>query len=114
METSPLKKYTPNEYDIDSVFDIRAICQVSHQDLSPDMFPSLLTPTKGKYNLVDYEKVFCPIFKTGQNIFEIREINKEEGCIVVVRPDQYISQVLGLNNWNEFCSHFERFMLEPQ
>ena len=112
METSPLKKYTSNGCDIDSVIDVRAICQAPHQDLSPDMFPPLLTPIKGKYNLVDYEKIFCPVFKTGQNIFEIREINKDEGCIVIVRPDQYISQVFALDNWNGVCSHFDKFMLK--
>ena len=44
MENSPLKKYTPYGCDIDTIFDIRAVCQVSHQDLSPDMFPPLFTP----------------------------------------------------------------------
>ena len=110
MNDSLINKFTPSKNDIDSVFDIRAIFQISHRELSPDNLPSLLVPSKGKYSLTDYEKVFCPDLREGKNIFDLREVNKELGCIVIIRPDQYISQIYPLEATNEIFSFFNAFM----
>ena len=59
--------------------------------------PDLLRPRKGRYGLRDYEKVFCPDMKNGPDIFDLRGINREQGALVVVRPDQYIAHVLPLD-----------------
>ena len=58
--------------------------------------PSVLLPKKGKFGLTDYEKMFCPDPKAG-DIFDLRGVNRETGCIVVVRPDQYVAHVLPLH-----------------
>jgi phenol 2-monooxygenase (NADPH) len=54
-------------------------------------------PHKGRYGLLDYEKIFCADIKGGNDIFTIRAIDREAGCIFVVRPDQYVAHVLPLN-----------------
>ena len=51
--------------------------------------PPVLLPRKGKFGLIDYEKMFCPDPKA-DDIFDLRGVNRETGCMVVVRPDQYV------------------------
>lgn len=108
---SPVKMYTPNGADIDALFDIRAVFQQDHRDLKEEAFPSLLRPRKGKFELIDYEKVFCPNLRSRQDIFDLRGINREEGCLVVVRPDQYIAHIMPLNAHEELAAFFDRFMI---
>src|SRR5690606_33907812 len=61
---SPIRKYTPECLDIDAVFDVRAIFQQSHRDLALEDMPGFLLPRKGRYDLIDYEKIFCADLKS--------------------------------------------------
>jgi phenol 2-monooxygenase len=107
---SPIVAFTPPEADIDSVFDFRAVFQQGHRELAVDTLPELLKPAKGLYGLRDYEKAFCPDFKEGRDIFDLRGVDRENGCVVVVRPDQYIAHVLPLDAHDELTEFFDRFM----
>jgi phenol 2-monooxygenase len=106
-DSSPVRKYTPDGTDIDSVFDVYAVFQ--QQDLSINDMPDFLWPTKGKYGLRDYEKVFHA--EEGNDIFEQRNIDRSSGCIVVVRPDQHIACVLPLTAQDELADFFDEFMI---
>ena len=107
---SPVRKYTPVRADIDLVIDVRAIFQQGHRELAIETMPALLLPRKGRYGLRDYEKIFCPDLKSGNDIFEMRGIDREQGCIVVVRPDQYIAHVLPLDAHEKLAAFFDGFM----
>ncbi len=109
---SPVRKFTPRGGDIDSVFDVRAIFQQGHQDLALEKLPELLLPCKGRYGLRDYEKAFCADSRNGEDIYGLRGINRMEGCIVVVRPDQYVAHVLPLSAHRNLSEFFDVFMLE--
>ena len=109
--TSPLRIYTAAEADIDSVIDVRAVYQQGHRNLAFDALPSLLRPRKGCFKLIDYEKAFCPDLKNGPDIFDARAIDRARGCIVVVRPDQYVANVLPLDARDDLAAFFGGFML---
>jgi phenol 2-monooxygenase (NADPH) len=108
---SPVRRFTPPGADIDAVIDLRAIFQQSHRDLDPAAMPSLLLPCKGRYGLHDYEKTFCPDRRPGQDIFDMRGIDRDQGCIVVVRPDQYVAHILPFDAHNALADFFDGFML---
>lgn len=108
---SPVRKHTPKDEDIDAVFDLRAVCQQGFRELSLDAFPKFLWPHKGKYGLHDYEKVFCSDLKNAEDIYDLRSVNREQGCLVIVRPDQHVANVLPLNAHDELAAYFDRFML---
>jgi phenol 2-monooxygenase (NADPH) len=112
-QDSPVRIYTPTGEDIDSVFDVRAVFQQSHQELSVESLPSFLLPRKGRYGLCDYEKMFCPDLKSGNDIFSMRGIDRESGCMVVARPDQYVAHVLPLNGHEQLAAFFDGFMTRP-
>ncbi|MFM6979815.1 MAG: FAD-binding monooxygenase [Micrococcales bacterium] len=109
---SPVNRFTSTAQDRDSVFDVRAVFQESHRELSIEAMPDLLRPEVGKFGLRDYEKVFTVDHKLGEDIFETRGIDRKHGCVVVVRPDQYVAQVLPLDAHDELASFFAGFMLE--
>ena len=111
---SPVRRYTPAGQDIDAVFDLRAIFQQSHRDLAIETLPRLLVPQKGRYGLRDYEKVFCSQLKGGPDIFDLRGIDRTQGALVVVRPDQYIAHVLPLGAHQALATFFGGFMLNQQ
>ena len=107
---SPVRKYTPAGADIDSVIDVRATFQQGHRELAIEAMPAFLLPRKGRYGLRDYEKIFCPDLKSGNDIFEMRGIDRQQGCIAVVRPDQYIAHVLPLDAHDKLAAFFDGFM----
>jgi Phenol hydroxylase, C-terminal dimerisation domain/FAD binding domain len=108
---SPVTRYTPTGADIDSVIDVRAVFQQGHLELAIEAMPSFLLPRKGRYRLRDYEKMFCPDLKSGQDIFDLRGIDRNRGCMVVVRPDQYVAHVLPLDAHAEVAAFFDGFMV---
>ena len=73
--------------------------------------PSVLLPRKGKFALIDYEKMFCPD-PEGEDIFDLRKVNREAGCVVVVRPDQYVSHVLALDQHRALADFFAGILIE--
>lgn len=109
---SPLRKYTPAGENIDSVIDVRAVFQQAHREIAIEAMPPLLLPPKGKFGLRDYEKVFSVDLKSGQDIFAMRGIDRARGCLVIVRPDQFVSHVLPLDAYAELAAYFDGFMLQ--
>ncbi|WP_206244589.1 FAD-binding monooxygenase [Novosphingobium terrae] len=109
---SPLVAYTAPDADPDSLFDVRAIMQQGHQTLSMDDLPDLLWPRKGQFALRDYEKAFC--VDPAADIFTLRGIDREQGCMILVRPDQYVAQVLPLDGVSDLSAFFEGVMRKPE
>ncbi|HWC67991.1 MAG TPA: hypothetical protein VG478_07995, partial [Acidimicrobiales bacterium] len=107
---SPVRRYTPAGADLDSVFDVRAVFQQHHRDLAVADLPALLVPRKGRYGLVDYEKAFTPDPRC--DVFDLRGIARDEGALVVVRPDQYVSHVLPLDAYTELAAYFAPLLIE--
>jgi phenol 2-monooxygenase (NADPH) len=104
-KSSPIIKMTPDWADIDPVIDLRAIYQTPHRGIDLRSLPPLLLPQKGKHRLTDYEKIFSA--DPSSDIFDLREIDRAKGCIVIVRPDQYIAEILPLDAHGELSEFFE-------
>jgi phenol 2-monooxygenase len=51
---------------------------------------------------VDHEKAFRPDPKAG-DVFDLRGIDRDAGCVVVVRPDQYVAHVLPFDAHEELA-----------
>ncbi len=99
---SVLRQFTPRDADPDGVLDFRAIIQQPHGEVHQEHLPNLLLPRKGRYGLVDFEKVFTTDAAT--DIFDERSVDRERGALVVVRPDQYVAHVLPLNAYAELIA----------
>lgn len=103
-DSSPIVRVTPVGADSDAVIDFRALYQSPHRALDLRSLPAALLPRKGIHGLTDYEKIFSP--DTGNDIFDVRGIDRRRGCIVILRPDQYVAAVLPLDAHAELAGFF--------
>jgi phenol 2-monooxygenase (NADPH) len=111
---SPVVKHTGKDEDIDAVIDVRAVFQQTFDQLAYEDMPSLLKPKTGKLGLQDHEKIFCVDHKGVGDIYDMRGIDRDKGCMIVVRPDQYISHVLPLDAYAELSDFFAGFLTEKK
>ena len=109
--TSPINRHTPKGADIDSVIDVRAVYQGNCHNLEITNVPDILFPDKGPLNLRDFEKAFCSELKGGPDIYDARGIDRKSGCALIVRPDQYVSEVLRLSDTAVMSAFFDKFLL---
>ncbi len=103
---SPRRRHTAPGEDADAAIDTRAVFQQGFRDLDYGAMPTLLRPHVGRYGLCDYEKVFCADGQRGEDIFDLRGIDRAAGCLVIVRPDQYVGHVLPLAARGELAGYF--------
>jgi len=103
---SPIRKFTPKGADLDTVIDLRAVFQNYHRDIQIGAMPPLLMPKKGRFGLTDYEKIFCAD-RRGGDIFNMRGVDRERGCMVIVRPDQHVAHVLPLDGFEALSAFFD-------
>lgn len=106
---SPVVRYTPAGRDLDAVFDVKVIYQQEHSMIELPTVPPVFFPTGGPFRLVDYEKVYAA--NPEDDIFTARGIDRG-GCVVVVRPDQYVAHVLPLSATSELAAFFAQSMLD--
>lgn len=106
---SPVVAYTPAGGDPDAVFDVKAVYQQPHGDIDIPSVPAVFLPRVGPFELIDYEKVYSadPV----QDIFDLRGVDRASGCVVVVRPDQYVAAVLPLTDTAALTAHFAPILL---
>src|SRR5699024_5700265 len=90
---SPILRHTAADADLDSVFDVKVIYQAPYTEVDIGDTPRLFLPRVGPFQVMDYEKVYAA--DPQDDIFDSREIDRG-GCVVVVRPDQYVAHVLPL------------------
>ena len=104
--SSPVVKHRLEGDDIDALIDFRAVFQQTFDQLDYGQVPSLLKPKTGKLGLQDFEKVFCVDHKGLGDIYEMRGIDRDNGCLIIVRPDQYVANVLPLDGFAELSGYF--------
>lgn len=100
---SPLLVHTPEGADVDSVFDVKVVYQQAHPDIDIGRVPAVFLPRVGPFALIDYEKVYSA--RPGQDIFDLRGIDRG-GALVIVRPDQYVANVLPLSAMEDLVAFF--------
>ena len=111
-ERSPVLRYTSIHSERDAVIDVRGVFQQQWEDLAVETIPAALLPRKGRFGLIDHEKVFCADPGSG-DIFDLRGIARDAGCVVVVRPDQYVAHVLPLDAQDELAAFFAGILKPP-
>jgi phenol 2-monooxygenase (NADPH) len=112
-EKSPLARFTPTGAAPDSVIDVRAVFQQGHREVAVGDLPTVLVPRKGRLGLVDHEKAFCADPGAG-DVFDLRGIDRETGCMVLVRPDQYVAHVLPLEAHRELADFLAGVLLDAR
>ena len=86
---------------------MKVIYQQDHTAIDFGAVPAAFKPEVGPFKLTDYEKVYAADPKA--DIFEQRGLDRG-GVVVVVRPDQYVANVLPLTATAELGAFFAQFL----
>ncbi|MFF1572990.1 FAD-binding monooxygenase [Leifsonia sp. NPDC058292] len=110
---SPVVAHTPEGADAGAWFDVKVIYQQDHTGVDMGSVHEAFKPRVGPFELIDYEKVYAA--DPAADIFELRGIDRA-GAIVIVRPDQYVANVLPLTATSELAEFFRPIMgaVSPQ
>jgi len=100
---------TPEGADADAWFDVKVIYQQDHTGIDIGAVPAVFKPEVGPFKLTYLEKVYGTDPKA--DIFKLRGIDRG-GAVVVVRPDQYVANVLPLTATAELAAFFAP-LLQP-
>jgi phenol 2-monooxygenase len=106
---SPVARCTPAGADVDSVIDLHGVFRSGHHELDATSLPEILLPRSGQLALQDWEKAWAA--DPRRDIFAEREIDSR-GAIVIVRPDQYVANVLPLTARAELTAFFSGFLAD--
>ncbi|MDN5796467.1 MAG: FAD-binding monooxygenase [Intrasporangium sp.] len=107
-DESPVVRHTKPGADLDSVFDVKVVYQQDHTAIDIGQVPQVFLPRSGPFQLIDYEKVYAA--DPTDDIFDARGVDRG-GCVVVVRPDQYVAHILPLSATDELAEFFAQNML---
>lgn len=102
LARSPLGALSPG------VLDVKVVHQQRHVDIDLAAVPALFLPRTGPFELVDYENVFAT--HPDDDVFALRGVDRA-GCVVLVRPDQYVAAVLPLDATDELVAFFRQHLL---
>lgn len=105
---SPVVAYTPEGADVDVWFDVKVIYQQDHAGVDIGAVPDAFKPRRSPFGLVDYENVYA--VDPQHDVFELRGIDRG-GAVVVVRPDQYVANILPLTATSELAAFFRPIMI---
>ena len=89
--------------DDDAWFDLKVIYQQDHMEIDINAVPQVFKPQVGPFRLTDLNKVYGT--NPEADIFDLRGLDRN-GVMVVVRPDQYVANVLPLTATAELGEFF--------
>lgn len=115
-ETSFLKRFTPSSAKYDSVIELLTVHAAPRHSQTIFDFPEVFRP----YDEVDgwdYWKIFVDdqSYHEGHGQFyDTFGIDREKGCMVILRPDQYVSYVGPLEDHDAVDRFFSAFMVSQK
>ncbi|KAF7342168.1 3-(3-hydroxy-phenyl)propionate hydroxylase [Mycena venus] len=114
---SPIKKYTPPAADLNSVIEVLTLTSSPRRALPYSAFPELARPFVGRYRYPTYDQIFSDevsYLDGGGEAYSGYGVDPSgPGCVVVVRPDQHVADVLPFEDCVETLAlFFDRFMIQ--
>ncbi|KAJ5927833.1 hypothetical protein N7466_006789 [Penicillium verhagenii] len=112
----PIHKFTPTSQYVDSLIETIVIGHGKRHDVELEQIPESFYPLTGKNQTRDLHKIYFDdeSYNRGHgHAYEFLGIDPKEGALIIVRPDQYVSAVMGLDEYREIGKFFGGF-LKPQ
>ncbi|EXJ83569.1 phenol 2-monooxygenase [Capronia coronata CBS 617.96] len=113
-QNSFLRRFTPGDARHDSVIELLAVHAGHRQKFTIFDFPEAFRPFDDKDGW-DYWKIFVDdnSYHEGHgHAYENYGIDPGEGCAIILRPDQYVSYVGSMDDYDAMDRFFSAFMIE--
>jgi phenol 2-monooxygenase len=115
-EGSFVKRYTPQGWKYDSVIEVLTVHSAPRQEVTVFDFKEAFRPWDERDGW-DYWKVFVDdesYHEGNAKAYENYGIAKGKGCAMILRPDQYVSWVGEVDDYESMDRFFGGFMLEQK
>ncbi|KAJ5690870.1 hypothetical protein N7462_005262 [Penicillium macrosclerotiorum] len=112
----PIQTFTPKSQDSDSLIETIIIGHGKRHDVELENIPECFYPVAGKNRTRDLHKIYYDddSYNKGHGqAYECLGISPARGALILVRPDQYVSALIDINDYNEIGKFFRGF-LKPQ
>ncbi len=110
-----LRRFTPSEKPIDSTIEVLTVHSAPRQEVELHDLHEIYHPYDPKEGW-DYNKVFVDDISYHEGHGEAYKnygVDKERGCIVIVRPDQYVGWIGELEDVHDMDRYFSEILI-PQ
>ncbi|KAI9369456.1 FAD binding domain-containing protein [Aspergillus egyptiacus] len=113
-KNSFLRRYTPAGARYDSVIEVLTVHAAPRHAVDIFDFPEVFRP----YDEIDgwdYERIYVDDMSYHEGhgkLYETFGVDPEKGCVVVLRPDQYVSYIGPLEDYNSLDQFFAGFMVK--
>ncbi|KFY78691.1 hypothetical protein V499_02184 [Pseudogymnoascus sp. VKM F-103] len=110
----PVQQFTPASLDIDSFIEPILILSRGEARIEQEQIPAYFWPESGNWQIRDLHKTFIDheSYNSGHGkAYELYGIDTEQGAVAIVRPDQYISMVVDIDNHKSIKNFFTGFCI---
>lgn len=107
-----LRRFTPANKPIDSLVEVLAVHSSPRHSVDVFQFPSIFRPYTDVEGY-DYWKIFVDdqSYHEGHGqAYENYGVDPKAGCAVILRPDQYVSWVGAVDDYEQMDKYFSAFM----
>ncbi|KAK4547105.1 hypothetical protein LTR36_001326 [Oleoguttula mirabilis] len=114
--SSFIRRYTPNSQPIDSVIEVLVIHSSPRKEVDIFNFPPVFRPFSATTGW-DYSKICVDdeSYHEGHGeAYKNYGVSPKTGCAVILRPDQYVSWVGEMDDYEMMDRFFSGFMLEQK
>ena len=113
-QDSFIRKYTPAGKSISSVIEALAVHSAPRTQVDIFSFPPIFRPFSETSGF-DYSKLFVDdqSYHEGHgHAYEEYGIDPQEGCAIILRPDQYVGWIGAVDDYEMMARYFAGFMKE--
>lgn len=110
-----VEKYLPPRSDIDSFIEVIIVLFGERLEIDQEQIPQCFYPVTGKWRMRDLHKIYIDdeSYHSGHgHAYEFYGVHPEKGAIAIIRPDNYVSAVLGIEDHEGISDFFGGFALE--
>ena len=115
-QNGSVRKYTAPKADLDTLIETVLVLRGDRTKFELGQIPSCYMPIAGKHRMTDTRKVFFddehPNYGHG-HAYDRYGVDPERGAIVVVRPDHYVSMVVGIDEPSKIGDFFDGCLKLP-
>lgn len=106
---SPFVKHRREGDDFSAQIEPVVVYQQPHTDFEITDVPSAFRPAVGELGLEYWDRVYAVLPE--EDVFRDRGISRD-GAVVIVRPDQYVAGVFGLDDVDAIAQYFDGVLAE--
>ena len=113
-KNSFINRFTPSSKAVDSVIEVLTIHSAPRAETEWQDFPDIFHPYSEKDGW-DYWKIYVDDLSYHEghgHAYDNYGVDSQEGCLVVLRPDQYVAWIGALEDVAEMDQYFSGFMIQ--